>query len=462
VNKNTTKSNKNKQLLFSFNQSAVADFKGGKISSDGGLVLLREFDDKISFIKGLNKRINDPRNPFFIIHEQEELLRQRIFQIALGYEDADDSDLLRLDPLFQVSVKNGKKAVDELASQPTITRMENRVCEKDLGMINDFLLDTYIKSTKSGKKSPKRIVLDIDSTDDPTHGNQQMSMFHGYYEQTMYHPLIISELTSKLMLGAFLRAGNVHTAHNVLEYLSPIVKKLKEQFPNVEITLRQDSGFSSSEMYNFCKDEDLSFAIGIAGNDVLYDKIHARLEEVRKEFKKNNGGKEENDEIEPVRTYVSFNYKAKSWKRQQRVVAKIEKDKHKEDIRFVATNLKGKSQEIYEFYTKRGDCENRIEELKNGFNADRLSCHDFRANYFRLLLHVCAYNFISLLRSNLNNSELAEAKIDTIRLKLLKVGAWINKTFRRIWIHFSSSWPFMDLFNELYEKIKKSPQYCLS
>ncbi len=456
MNKNTTKQNKSQAFLFSFNEKVTADFKGGKVSSDGGLIILREFDKRLSFIKGINNCVNDPRHPLFIFHEQEDLLRQRIFQIALGYEDADDSDLLRHDPLFQLAVKNKERKIalfesKELASQPTFSRLENRVKEEEIAGINNFLSDNYVKSQK---RPPEKIVLDIDSTDDPTHGNQQLSLFHGYYEQTMYHPLLITELTSKLLLGAYLRAGNVHTADNVIGCLSPIVERLKDKFPKAKIILREDSGFSSPEMYNYCKKEGLSFVVGVATNNVLKEKIKPYLEKARKLFEK--GGQE------TVKLYVSFRYKAESWDRQQRMVAKIEKNKHEEDVRFVTTDLKGKAKEIYEFYTKRGDAENRIEEFKNGFKADRLSCHNFYANYFRLLLHACAYNFIALLRSNLNNPELAEAKIDTLRLKLLKVGAWIKETTRKIWIHLSSAWPFRGLFQQAYLAIRGSPAYSFA
>lgn len=455
MNKDTTKSDP-KQLRFSFDPSILADFKGGKISSDGGLLLLREFDKRISFVAGINNCIKDPRHPLFILHEQEELLRQRIFQVALGYEDADDSDILRRDPLFQLAVKNKGKRIslfecEELASQPTISRMENRVGETELPEINTFLTHNYLKSQP---QPPKEVVLDIDSTDDPTHGNQQLSMFHGYYGHTMYHPLLITELTSKLILGVFLRAGNAHTAENVIEYLSPVVAKIKGKFTNTKIVLREDSGFSSPKMYDYCKKESLSFVVGVATNNVLRKKIYPYLEKARKLFKKSNE--------EPIKLYVSFMYKAASWSRRQRIVVKIEKNKHAEDIRYVATNLKGKAKEIYEFYTKRGECENRIEELKNGFKAGRLSCHNFFANYFRLLLYACAYNFIALLRSSLNVPELAEAKIDTFRIKLLKVGAWIKKTTRKIWVRFSSSWPFGDLFNEAYKAIRGAPQFSLA
>jgi len=211
---NTTSGNTSKQLSFSFNDKIRADFKGGDITSDGGVVMLRDFDEKISFIKGLSKCINDPRHPLLTIHKQEELLRQRMFQIVLGYEDADDSDLLRNDPLFQVSVKEKDWRlieIEELASQPTVTRLENRVSEEEIEKLNKFLTDTYIKSVKAKGKCPDTITLDIDSTDAKTHGYQQMSLFHGYYGATIYHPLLITDIETKLVLGAYLRPGNVHT-----------------------------------------------------------------------------------------------------------------------------------------------------------------------------------------------------------------------------------------------------------
>ncbi len=454
---NTTNCNINKQFLFSFNDKIAADFKGGDITSDGGAVLLREYDKKTSFIKGLNKCINDPRNPLLVTHKQEELLRQRIFQIVLGYEDADDSDVLRQDPLFQVSVKEDDWRLietEELASQPTITRLENRVQDKEIEQMNDFLTDTYIKSVAAKGKHPQTITLDIDSTDDPTHGAQQLSLFHGYYEETMYHPLLITDIESNLLLGAYLRPGNVHTAHEVEKHIRPVINRLKNAFPMTRIILREDSGFSSPKTYNYCKREDLLFAIGVATNKVLEKKIEKYLKKAKELFE---AGKEET-----IKLYVSFRYKAGSWDRQQRIVAKIEINKHGEEIRYVATNMKGKAKDIYEFYTKRGECENRIEELKNGFNADRLSCHKFYANYFRLLLHSCAYNLIMLLKSNVKNEELANAKIDTFRIRVLKVGAWIKETARKIWVHFSSAWPFRNLFEEIYWSIAHSPPYSLA
>lgn len=442
------------QLLFSFNESITADFKGGQVSSDGGLVLLREFDKKISFIKKLSKRIQDPRNPLFIVHEQEEMLRQRIFQIALGYEDADDSDLLRHDPLFQLTVKNEEDKfrlfdAKELASQPTISRLENRIYENEIGCIENYFLDNYINSRE---KAPKSIILDLDSTDDPTHGNQQLSMFHGYYEQTMYHPLLIYENESKLCLGAYLRPGNVHTADNVLKYLSPIVKRLKMVFPEAEITIRADAGFASPEMYEFCEEEKLRYVVGIASNNVLKKHIKKYLSKARKQFKKSG---------KAACVYHSFKYKAESWNKQRKVVVKIEITEHGEDVRFVVTNMKGRSKPIYEFYGERGNCENQIKETKNGFRADRLSCHRFYANYFRLLLHACSYNFISLFKASLKERtpELAEAQVDTLRLKLFKVGAWIKETTRRVWVHISSSWPFRGLFEQAYLSIRALPAF---
>ena len=203
-----------------------------------------------------------------------------------------------------------------------------------------------------------------------------------------------------------------------------------------------------------CKRESLLFAIGVPTNKVLERKSEKYLKKAREMFEAGNK--------ETVKLYVSFRYKAESWDRQQRIVAKIEINKHREEIRYVATSVKGKAKDVYGFYTNRGECENRIEELKNGFSADRLSCHKFNANYFRLLLHSCAYNFMMLLKSNVKNEELANAKIDTFRIQVLKVGAWIKKTVRKIWVHFSSAWPFRKIFEEIYESIINSTPYSLA
>lgn len=448
MNKNTTNLDQ-KQLHFSFNKSLTADFEGGEISSDGGLLLLREFDKKTAFLQGLNNCIRDPRNEFLIVHEQEEMLRQRLFQIALGYEDADDSDLLRLDPLFQITVKN-RKLVDELASQPTICRLENRVAQQEIDFINNFLLNNYLKSRS---KKPKQIIIDVDSTDDPTHGAQQLSMFHGYYGQTIYHPLLISEPDSQLLLGAFLRPGNVHTAHDALKYLAPVAKELKANFPKANLIIRADAGFSAPETHQFCEKENLEYVIGIASNNNLHKAIEAKLARAKARLK----GKDE-----AVYLHASFKYRAESWVKQRRVIAKLEVTTDKEEIRFVVTNLKGKAKDIYEFYCQRGDSENRIKEVKHGFKADRLSCHDFLANYFRLLLSSCAYNFIALFKNNLTKENLRDCQIQTIRLKLFKVGVWIKKTTRKVWAHLSSAWPFQALFRQAYWAIRAAPAYSLA
>lgn len=360
---------KNTQLLFSFNDKIATDFNGGDITSDGGAILLREFDEKISFIKGVNNCIHDPRNRLLVTHVQEELLRQRIFQIVLGYEDADDSDILRQDPLFQLSVKEEEwRLIDteELASQPTISRLENRVSDKEIEGMNNFLTDTYIKSVKAKRKDLDTITLDIDSTDDPTHGEQQMSLFHGYYQERMYHPLLITDIESKLLLGAYLRPGNVHTAHEVTKHIAPVIDKLKKAFPTTKIVLREDSGFSSPRMYNYCKKEDLLFVIGISTNKVLERKTEKYVEKAKALFE---AGKEK-----VVKLYVSFRYKAGTWDREQKIVAKI----------------------------------------------------------------------------------------DTFRIKVLKVGAWIKETVRKIWVHFSSAWPFRNLFEEIHWSIIHSPPYSLA
>jgi Transposase DDE domain group 1 len=424
------------QLLFSFyrHRPIRADFSGGQISSDAGLLPLRAFDQRHGLTRGLAERVGDPRDEGRIGHSGLSLFRQRLYQIIAGYEDANDADRLRYDPAFQILAD--QPLGEPLGSQPTLSRWENSPAPRDLLRLQDALLDWFVKIC--GKQVRKRgeILLDVDSTDDPTHGQQQLSFFNGGYGQHMYHPLLIFERHTGCLLAARLRPGRVVSHARIIPLLLRLVPRLQREFPNVRIQLRADAGFATPMLYEFCEFFGLQYAIGIGNNSRLQGKAQRLQRRIARRFRRTG---------QPQRSFSSFLYRAHPWSHQRRICYKAEQAQAGTNLRFLVTNLPGRSRSVFSFYNDRGECENRIEEFKNGFAADRLSCHRFRANAFRLLLHSFAYNLVNLFRLQLPWS-MGSAQIETLRTQLFKIGARIRQTSRCIRIHLASGWPFQDLF----------------
>jgi hypothetical protein len=424
------------QLSFSFyrHRPIRADFSGGQISSDAGLLPLRAYDQRHGLTRGLAERLCDPREEERIRHSVLSLFRQRLYQIIAGYEDANDADRLRHDPAFQILADH--PLGEPLGSQPTLSRWENSPSPRDLLKLQDALLDGFVKIC--GKQVRKRgeILLDVDSTDDPTYGQQQLSFFNGGYDQHMYHPLLIFERHTGCLLAARLRAGTVASHARIISLLLRIVPRLQREFPKVRIKLRADAGFATPMLYEFCEFFGLQYAIGIGTNSRLQSAAQRLQHRLAKRFRRTG---------EPQRSFSSFRYRAHPWSHQRRIAYKAEHTAAGSNLRFLVTNLLGRSRSVFSFYNDRGECENRIEEFKNGFAADRLSCHRFRANAFRLLLHSFAYNLVNLFRLQLPSS-MRSAQIETLRIQLFKIGARIRKTARCIHVHMASGWPFQDLF----------------
>ena len=424
------------QLSFSFyrHRPIRADFSGGQISSDAGLLPLRAFDQRHGLTRGLAERLCDPREEERIRHSVLSLFRQRLYQIIAGYEDANDADRLRHDPAFQILADHSLG--EPLGSQPTLSRWENSPSPRDLLKLQDALLDGFVKIC--GKQVRKRgeILLDVDSTDDPTYGQQQLSFFNGGYDQHMYHPLLIFERHTGCLLAARLRAGTVASHARIISLLLRIVPRLQREFPKVRIKLRADAGFATPMLYEFCEFFGLLYAIGIGTNSRLQSAAQRLQHRLAKRYRRTG---------EPQRSFSSFRYRAHSWSHQRRIAYKAEHTAAGSNLRFLVTNLLGRSRSVFSFYNDRGECENRIEEFKNGFAADRLSCHRFRANAFRLLLHSFAYNLVNLFRLQLPSS-MRSAQIETLRIQLFKIGARIRETARCIHVHMASGWPFQDLF----------------
>lgn len=405
------------------------DFSGGSLSSDAGLVLVKKLDNRLNFMEDINKIIEDPRQPEKIIHTQSELLSQRVYQIIAGYEDCSDASLLRNDPIMKLVT--GKEALsDSLGSQPTLSRLENRITRRQITFLKRELVEQYIKGAGNTPAGP--IILDCDSTEDSTHGAQQLTFFNGLYDKPCYHPLFIFEAHSQSLLGAHLRAGNQHPARNAHRILLPILKRLKECYPKLQIIVRADSAFGSLLMTNCCLayGSDYVFAVGNI-HDRFNSYAKPLLERAKRQYQRTK---------QEVVLYSSFWYSSRAWKEPRRIRVQVRVSAEAISQKFILSNLKGRAIELFKLYNQRGDCENRIKELKNGFKADRLSCHDFNANFFRLLLHCFAYQLMVLFRYFLRCiPEIASSQVDTLRLTLLKVGAFVYQKSRWVWIRLSSS-----------------------
>jgi hypothetical protein len=437
-----------KQLSFGslIGKEVIVDFEGGRISSDGGGLLLREIDDRYGLTEKAARCLCDPRDARRITHDEITLLRQRIFSIALGYEDTNDADSLRGDPVLKSISGRLPESSEDLASQPTLCRFENVADSKDLRRLADALMDLYLE-THPGPRD--LIVIDMDSTDDPTHGRQQLSFFHGYYDQHMYHPLLVFDGIDGFPMAAVLRPGNTHASHRSVSVLKRIIKRLRKAYPRAAIILRADAGFAVPELYQFCERKRIHYTVGLITNDRLKDKAAELLAEAKEKFRETR---------EKQRLFTVFTYRADSWNRYRRVVAKVEYTDQGPNERFVVTNIHLPPQRLYdEIYVLRGDTENRIKELKLELKADRLSCQRFLANQFRLLLHTFAYCLFLLLRNHLRGTELASAQVGTLRVKLLKIGTRVRETSRRIWFHLASGCPYKSLFYFAYQSLKAAP-----
>lgn len=433
------------QLKLGFQPKIIVDFKGGDITTDSGLLLLRQFDGQLALTKQLNGIFNDWRNPVFIEHETHEMLCQRIYQIAAGYEDCNDADTLRLDPTFQTIV--GKS--DPLASQPTLSRLENHADEETIQRLSAAGLRWFLKHGYKKREAPEEILIDSDATDDPCHGQQEFAFFHGKYGEHMYHPLFFFEAKTSLLLSALLRPGNASAAAGIAEELQRLLAILKERFPDTQISYRADAGSAAPEIYRTLESLGAFYTIGIASNSVFKKRTQRWITKAERKYARTQT---------PIRRFYSFRHRAKSWNKQRKILVKIEVGPLGTNVRFVITNRPGRAEALYSLYDERGQCENWIKAYKRGLSGDRLSCHSYRANALRLQLHALAYQLLVLFKLHaLRTTELAHAQFDTLRVKLFKAGARFRRTARHLWFHLSSSWPGRDLFVEIWQALQHLP-----
>lgn len=422
-------------------QAVIADFEGGRLTSDAGALLLREMAHKLGLFEAIDAAIPDPRNPVFIIHEQRELIAQRVTAIALGYEDLNDHQNLRNDPLLQVVAGRAPDLEVPLASPPTLCRLENRVDRKALVKIAEAFVDQFIAAHPN---PPEHLVLDLDATDDRVHGRQEERFFQGYYDCYCYLPLYV--FAGDELLAAYLRPSNIDGAKHSRALLKLLVGKLRAVWPDVRIAVRGDSGFCRWRLMRWCDSHGISYVFGLAKNAVLLRKGVDWFAQAERQFQRTG---------EAQRLFGAFAYSASTWDRARRVIVKAEHNAKGANPRFIVTNVPGDPKELYEeLYCQRGEMENRIKEQQLDLFADRTSCHRFLANQFRLLLSAAAYVLVQgLRRTALAGTELARAQVGTIRLKLFKVAARVVVSVRRVVFHLASSYPYQEAFRAAYERL---------
>ena len=407
-----------------------AKFDGGDITSDGGVLLLRQADRLTGLSDSIARALSDPRRQASCDHDVPGLVRQRLYAIALGYEDLNDHDGLRQDVALQTAVERDQW----LASASTLCRFENRADRETAWRLHEVLLDQFIASFK---RAPKKLILDFDATDDPVHGEQDGRFFHGYYRHYCFLPLYV--FCGHQLLVSYLRPSNIDGAKHSWAILSLLVKRLRQVWPKVQIIFRGDGGFCRWKMLRWCDHHEVGYIIGLAKNKRL-NRLTASLQDEAAACFAATGHK--------VRWFTDFQYAARSWDGARRVIAKIEHSQHGVNPRYVVTNLEGDAKQLYDkLYCARGDMENRIKENQLDMFGDRTSCQHWWPNQFRLLLASLAYTLIEAIRRiALKGTELANAYVGTIRLKLFKIGAVILKNTRRIRFLLASGCPYKELY----------------
>lgn len=424
----------NAQIPLGFHpQLAVCvGFDAPEISSDGGAIVLREIDDGSGLTSGFAACLADERDPTRVWHDRHEQTRQRIYQIALGYEDCNDADTLRCDPLLKTVCDRTPNDPIGLSSQPTLSRFENAADGATLRRLSAWLEQSYVASLPS---STEVVVLDIDSTADETHGAQQLSFFHGYHAHHIYHPLLVYDGETGQLISVLLRPGNTHDSRGAGNVLRRIIRRLRRRFPDLSIVVRGDAGFAMPKLMVQLETLDVDYVLGIAKNSRLKgfaQETMVTAQELAERLDRT------------VRRYTSFEYAAGSWPNTRHIVAKAEHSALGSNPRFVVTTLSGfDAESIYRAYVQRGRCELYIKDFKCALSADRLSCSSYLANSFRLLLHAAAYRLMHAFRQHVGgvSKSLGRAQFDTLRLRLLKIGAIVQQSVRRIWIRLSHSHP---------------------
>jgi hypothetical protein len=482
-------------LGFHAQKSLVVENSGGRLSSDAGLLVVREFDERVGlterFAAVLNDRRRDPEHSFV------SMVRQRIYGIIAGYEDQNDHDTLRHDPVFQLICDRMPADGAETASQPTLSRFENAIDIESLKRLRELMVEQFLDSFD---RPPTRLMFDLDGFDDPAHGRQQLTLFHGYYEQNQYFPLIITNAETGLVLAVSLRHGTAHAALGADEDLEFIVTKVRQRWPDVDLEVRADSGFGVPAMYETCQRLNVWYTFGYSMNSRLKEASEDLLSEAVQQYEQTH---------EKQRLFTALDYQAHSWNQSRPVIIKAECHAEGINRRAVVTNRLGATvlpEGVYDEYVQRGESENRNKELKIDLCGGRLSDHRFLANLFRLLLHSSALNLMIHLRRSLPETMLPETMLPetmlpetmlpaesvaiqhtqqtqqaapvtpvtpitaanlsglaelrrgqpaTWRLRIIKVAAEIIVSSRRVLIRLSSAWPHLPTWRAVLQIIQK-------
>jgi len=421
-------------------KKVTAAFDGGLISSDGGLVLLREEERRLGLADLVAGCLRDRRDPALVSHRLAEMLRFRMLAIACGYEDADDCDSLRFDPLFKLAVGRAPESGPDLCSQPTMSRLENMPSRIEAARMTAALVDVFCRSFP---RPPATITLDIDDTCDRVHGQQQMSLFHAHHDSRCFLPIHVYHVASGKPVVVFLRPGKTPSGREVRTVLKHLVRRIRRHWPDTRIVFRGDSHYGRPEAMAWCEDNGVEYIFGLPGNAVLSAQAAAVADDLKVRRAEAGAGK--------MRAFTSFAYGARSWNRERHVVARLEATTRGFDARYVVTSLKGADRHLYEdLYCIRGQAENLIKMHKVQLASDRTSCQSPVANQVRLVLHSCAYWLMLSLRDAIPAaSPLAKAEFATLRLRLIKIGARVVEKAARIRIHFASACPDAALFRML-------------
>lgn len=424
------------------NKSVLLDFNGGLLSSDAGCLLLREVEQQIGLIKTIEEVIPEPRDIRYVRHTIRDLLMQRIAQIACGYEDGNDCNDLRNDPIIKILSDRYPETGEALASQPTMSRFENSISRTTLYRIAKVFADVFIASYE---QEPEAIVLDFDDTEDIVHGSQQLCLFNNYFKEYCFMPLHVYEGLSGKLVTTILKPGKRSTGKQMLSIVKRIVAHLRAKWPNTIIVFRGDSHFTYPEVMEWIDtQENVRFVTGLAGNSRLQKEVKPLVERATRMYEECN---------RKITLFHSFYYQADSWSKLRRVIAKVEVSEKGKNVRFVVTDMENaKTRALYkQIYCARGEDELYIKDHKLYLKSDRTSCNRFEANQFRVFLHSAAYVLIHALKTNiLRHTQFSNATIETIRLRLFKIGARVREFKTRIKIELPFSYPLKNILKQSF------------
>lgn len=439
-------------------QPVVARFDQAHASSDGGAVLLKALDDQLGVTRRLTASLGDGRQPGKVQHELIELVRQRVYGIACGYADCNDAARLAEDPIHKLLLERDPLAGPALASQSTLSRFENAVGRAELYLASLGLAELVIEQHRARLKGrADRITIDLDPTDDPTHGQQEFTFFNGHYDTWCYLPLVATLTFNaepmQYLVAAVLRPGNSPAKRGALGLLARLCRRLRAAFPGATLRVRLDGGFASPEVFDFLDAEGVEYVVAMAGNVRLVKRSRRLMGRARMRSKASG---------QTEHLYGETRYAARKWTRHRRVIIKAEVVRHpgrapKNNPRFVVTNLPNAPAAVYQIYCGRGDMENRLKELHHGLAMDRTSCERFRANQFRVLLTAAAYILFQTLQAHAHGTACADAQVSTLRERLLKLAAWVQRSARRIVLHLPTTYPWLTTWRQIALRVGAAP-----